>query len=65
MPDITKCKGDGCPLKESCYRFTALDSPHAQWIFGGVPYDAETKSCEQYWGKTQESILEQLNEIVK
>jgi len=23
MADITKCKGEGCPIKESCYRFTA------------------------------------------
>ena len=23
MADITKCTGEGCPLKETCYRFTA------------------------------------------
>ena len=26
MADITKCDGVGCPLKETCYRFTAVDS---------------------------------------
>jgi hypothetical protein len=23
MTDITKCTGEGCELKETCYRFTA------------------------------------------
>jgi hypothetical protein len=24
MTDITKCTGEGCALKETCYRFTAV-----------------------------------------
>jgi hypothetical protein len=24
MPDISMCLGDGCPLKDGCYRFTAV-----------------------------------------
>ena len=23
MPDITMCKGEGCPLADACYRYTA------------------------------------------
>lgn len=23
MPDISMCAGEGCPIKKSCYRFTA------------------------------------------
>jgi len=26
MPDMTKCRGDGCPVRESCYRYTAPPS---------------------------------------
>ena len=26
MPDITKCTGTGCTMKEHCYRYTAPDS---------------------------------------
>ena len=25
MADITKCKGTDCPLKETCYRFLAME----------------------------------------
>lgn len=27
MPDITMCQGRDCPMKESCYRFTATPDP--------------------------------------
>lgn len=26
MPDISMCKGDGCTIKETCYRFKAIPS---------------------------------------
>lgn len=26
MPDITMCKGNGCKIKEDCYRFKARPS---------------------------------------
>jgi hypothetical protein len=28
MPDITKCHGTDCPIKQGCYRFTSKPS---QW----------------------------------
>ena len=30
MPDISMCRNDGCPLRKSCYRFTAIPSPFRQ-----------------------------------
>jgi hypothetical protein len=31
MTDITKCRGDGCPIKKQCYRFTAKDSRYQSY----------------------------------
>jgi hypothetical protein len=60
MADITKCKGEGCPLKESCYRFTAEASEY-QSYFLTPPFDGKT--CEMYWGKQSEFIYNQLKNI--
>ena len=49
MPDIAKCEGTGCPLKETCYRFTATPSEFRQSYFLNIPYDEETKNCEYLW----------------
>lgn len=49
MPDITMCSGEGCPLKESCYRYTAKPSEYWQSYFIDPPIkDGE---CEYYWGE--------------
>lgn len=46
MPDITMCSGDGCKIKESCYRHTAFPNPYRQSFFAESPGD--DKSCEYY-----------------
>ena len=46
MTDITKCTGEGCPLKETCYRFTAPTDMY-QSFFVGVP--VKHGQCEYYW----------------
>jgi hypothetical protein len=61
MADITKCKGEGCPIKESCYRFTAEASDFRQSYFLTPPFDGKT--CDVYWGKHSESIYNQLKNI--
>lgn len=43
MGDITKCLGDNCPIKESCYRYT---SEADEWQSYSNFYDKETKNCE-------------------
>jgi hypothetical protein len=47
MPDITMCKGTDCPLKETCYRYTATPSL-LQSIYIDVPLK-EDGTCEHYW----------------
>jgi len=47
MPDISMCSGEGCPLKENCYRFTATPSKFRQSYFFTPPFkDGE---CEYEW----------------
>lgn len=48
MADITMCKGTTCPVKESCYRFTAPINDWRQSFFIEVPIK-EDKTCDKYW----------------
>jgi hypothetical protein len=45
--DITMCKGTDCPLKETCYRYTATPS-FLQSVFIDIPLK-EDGTCEYYW----------------
>ena len=51
MADITKCSGEGCKKKESCYRFTAPSSD-LQTMFVTPPLDKDGE-CEYYWEVTK------------
>lgn len=44
MSDITKCNNEECPLKESCYRFTAPTEKYQS--YANFPYD---DNCDYYW----------------
>ena len=60
MSDITKCKGQGCPVKELCKRYTAKES-FLQSYFIESPI--KDNKCEMFWGENAESIFNQLNKI--
>jgi hypothetical protein len=49
MADITMCSGEGCSVKESCYRFKAPVNEFRQAYFMGVPGIDET--CNYYWNR--------------
>lgn len=50
MADITMCTGKDCPLKESCYRYTANANEHWQSYFMEPPVvKGEEISCDYYW----------------
>lgn len=53
MPDISMCEGQGCPLKDTCYRHTATPSSYLQAYFCDPPYDKEEKTCTFYWDNTE------------
>jgi len=58
--DITKCKGEGCLIKESCKRFTAKESMMQSYF---IESPIEDGKCKMYWGENAESIFNQLKEI--
>ena len=62
MADITKCFGMECKIKESCYRYTAKESEFRQAYFADLPINSDG-SCDMYWGKEQENILNHLKDI--
>lgn len=65
MADITMCSGTDCPIKESCYRFTASASEYKQSYFFLPPGKlVDNKfTCEMYWGDNNEAIFNQLKDI--
>ena len=42
------CKGTDCPMKESCYRFTAIPDEFWQSYFTEVPLSDDDK-CTYYY----------------
>lgn len=47
MPDITKCPGEGCSVREKCYRFTATaNQDYQSWMATPSPSGEE---CEYFW----------------
>ncbi len=47
MPDITMCRGQGCPVKNRCKRHTSKPDEHYQAYFAESPYkDGE---CKYFW----------------
>jgi hypothetical protein len=47
MADITMCKGQDCPLRESCYRYTAQANPFRQSYFMTEHMD-ENDECPEW-----------------
>jgi hypothetical protein len=65
MSDITKCYGEGCPVKNKCYRYTAVASEYVQSYFAEAPGKREDGkfTCEMYWGDNAEIVRNQLKDI--
>ena len=46
--DITLCKGLDCPLKETCFRYTAKSDSLYQSYLINTPIDKENEKCDYY-----------------
>lgn len=57
MPDITMCRGQGCNLKEWCYRYKAIPDEFWQYFFADTPVNisGEVHICDYFW-ETKEFI---------
>jgi len=54
MSDISKCSLETCPLKEHCYRWTAVPNPHWQ-AYSNFQYtilEDGKVDCDGYWGSS-------------
>jgi hypothetical protein len=69
MADITMCKGVGCPMKEQCYRYTAIPDEIAQSYLVNPPlkvaFDGTLSKCEMFWGDRNQEIIDLLKKIFK
>lgn len=54
MPDISKCEGENCRLKENCWRYKAPDSLR-QTYFMEIPY--KDGKCEYYWPINKDEVV--------
>lgn len=64
--DITKCKGETCPLKDRCYRYTAKACEYYQSYFIKEPYKIKNNKfkCDYLWTDDNQSVLAELNSIL-
>jgi len=67
MADIGKCSGQGCPLKEKCYRYTA--TPTHEYVQSRImpPFiiDKGLFKCSMYYGSSVDLLYKQLTGIVE
>jgi hypothetical protein len=61
MADKTLCKGNNCPMKEQCKRYTTTPNPRCQSYFTESPI--KDGKCDMFWGDKADDIMEQLKTI--
>lgn len=63
--DYTACSGEGCPIKDSCKRFTGAKSNH-QSYFMEVPMTITDDwfYCDEFWDNKEDKHLTELNNII-
>jgi hypothetical protein len=54
MTDICKCTGEGCHIKEQCYRYTAkADELRQSYMY---PVGDGDKDCEYFWDNNVDAV---------
>ena len=59
MPDITKCEGRQCELKDTCYRYTSEPSKYRQSYFTSPPLyinQLGEHQCEYYIPNDKQNV---------
>jgi len=51
MADISMCEGEGCDVKNTCYRFTTKPSEYQSYF---TPTPIENEGCEYYWNNNKQ-----------
>ena len=65
MDDLTKCTGEGCPLRYDCHRFTKIDYYREETFFVEVPFNHKLETCEYIWNDNSEWLYNELQRITK
>lgn len=57
MPDISMCRGLECPIKKSCYRYTAKADKYRQSYIMNPPYREENNEviCDLFCNNEKET----------
>jgi len=56
MPDLSKCEGKDCPLRNDCYRYTCEPYEYLQSWLAESPYDKEKGTCTHQMYVRKEKI---------
>lgn len=65
MDDITKCSGEGCPLRSECHRFTRIDYYSRQSFFVEVPFNHKLETCQFIWNDNAEELYKGIQRLTK
>lgn len=61
MADISKCRGNDCPIRSTCYRFTAPDGHWQSYFRGESGLNIEEKRCSNYYAEDQQTYSRRRN----
>jgi len=71
MPDISKCTGTNCPLKEKCYRYTSQSNEYRQSYLMDIPFTIKQGMvvCDHFMNipipLSKEEYIEKLIELFR
>ena len=65
MDDITKCSGEGCPLRHECHRFTKIDYYSKETFFLKVPFNHKLETCQYIWNDNAEELWKGIQRLTK
>ena len=60
--DITKCRGEGCDIKDVCFRFLVAPDAYQSYFCESPIKD---NVCDMFWGIVQQGMYTQLDSICK
>ena len=59
MVNITKCVGDECLIRETCFRWSSHENKSYQ-SYANFMYDRKTNNCAEHWPvKSREEIIDE------
>jgi hypothetical protein len=57
MADISKCRGNDCPLRNKCYRYLAIPSRWQSYFHGESGLSNDKSKCEYIIEATNDEVF--------